>query len=224
MPLLNLLLLSTFGDHLAAVRWNSRWPARSARSAASRRPPKPPKRPHCHLTRFLSWLCVRCAQQPRKFVWRLRIDADIKKTYTQTKPFFEPTFRIKWSQLLHLPRMNKQKQKNASPRLGDWWNTIPKWKVRSSNPLYNHKYKLWKTVTINTCVLVLLPSQFCVQTFFKSTLDLLSQLKKNKQHEIQRNIFVFVRKRKKNPKCDFFFRMKNPLRRSWRRLKSRREE
>lgn len=48
---------------------------------------------------------------------------------------------------------------------------------------------------INTCVLVLLPSQFCVQTFFKSTLDLLSQLKKNKQHEIQRNIF-FVRKRK----------------------------
>ena len=117
-----------FGDHLAAVRWNSRWPARSARSAASRRPPKPPKRPHCHLTRFLSWLCVRCAQQPRKFVWRLRIDADIKKTYTQTKPFFEPTFRIKWSQLLHLPRMNKQKQKNASPRLGDWWNTIPKMK------------------------------------------------------------------------------------------------
>ena len=84
-----------FGDHLAAVRWNSRWPARSARSAASRRPPKPPKRPHCHLTRFLSWLCVRCAQQPRKFVWRLRIDADIKKNLHTNKTLFEPTFRIK---------------------------------------------------------------------------------------------------------------------------------
>ena len=77
-----------FGDHLAAVRWNSRWPARSARSAASRRPPKPPKRPHCHLTRFLSWLCVRCAQQPRKFVWRLRIDADIKKNLHTNKTLF----------------------------------------------------------------------------------------------------------------------------------------
>ena len=91
-------------------RWNSRWPARSARSAASRRPPKPPKRPHCHLTRFLSWLCVRCAQQPRKFVWRLRIDADIKKNLHTNKTLFEPTFRIKKANYYYQEWIKKRKK------------------------------------------------------------------------------------------------------------------
>ena len=142
MPLLNLLLLSTFGDHLAAVRWNSRWPARSARSAASRRPPpKPPKRPHCHLTRFLSWLCVRCAQQPRKFVWRLRIDADIKKNlHTNKTLFLNQHLEEKTSQLL-LPRNKTQKMP-----VQDWvidWKIFRNEKFEVRIPYTTIKYRLW---------------------------------------------------------------------------------
>jgi len=149
MPLLNLLLLSTFGDHLAAV-------AAAATSCPicplCRKPPMPPKRPHCHLTRFLSWcvMCVRCAQ-PRKFVGGCGLMQKHKQ-----KPFF-------WTNNLEekpTTTTKKTKQKMSSPRLVTLNAKSPKkpmtlWKKRIKKNKSKSDY--------NTCVLVLLPSQFCVQ-------------------------------------------------------------
>ena len=94
----NLLLLSTFWRqrHLAAVTDAVTCPV----CPLCRKPPKPPKRPHCHLTRFLSWLCVRCAQ-PRLNLLAVADWCRHKKT-TQTKPFLnqhleeKPTTTKKW--------------------------------------------------------------------------------------------------------------------------------
>lgn len=222
MPLLNLLLLSTFGDHLAAVRWNSRWPARSARSAASRRPPKPPKRPHCHLTRFLSWLCVRCAQQPRKFVWRLRIDADIKKNLHTNKTLFEPTFRIKKANYYNYQEwINKTKKMPVQDWVIDEIFRNEKFEVRIPYTTINTNSENsdYKYVCLSVATFSVLRSNF----FQKYPWFIVSIEEKQTTWNPKKHFFLFEKERK-NPKCDFFFRMKNPLRRSWRRLKSRREE
>lgn len=208
MPLLNLLLLSTFGDHLAAVRWNSRWPARSARSAASRRPPKPPKRPHCHLTRFLSWLCVRCAQQPRKFVWRLRIDADIKKNLHTNKTLFEPTFRIKKANYYNYQEwINKTKKMPVQDWVIDEIFRNEKFEVRIPYTTINTNSENsdYKYVCLSVATFSVLRSNF----FQKVPLIYCLNWRKTNNMK-SKETFFFVRKRKKKSKMWFLFSNEKP--------------